>query len=561
MKRILLHVLPLFLLCTGNLSGLMAQEVPEHISRKDIYEFIDELANLHAISVNTVAKPFSRLQIAELLIEAAASDVDLNKRQKAELDFYLGIYTPDINGGDTTQYYFHELFRKDLTFSFPRGRYDLFHKRDGIFRLTLNPILGYENISSGGNSMFHRWNGLEAYAYAGEHFGFYANLRDNTESIRLTDPDYMVNQTGANYKPRGDGGDYSEMRGGITYSWDWGSIALEKDHFTWGNNYHGANIFSGHQPSFALLDLKMHPADWFEFRYVHGWLVSEVIDSARSWSYINSYGSGQRQVFIGKYLAANMLSVRPFKHTWLSIGNSIIYSDIGFHPAYLMPLGFFKSIDHTYNGTGSNYLGHNSQMFFDLSVREIPRTHLFMTVYVDEISFSNMWDKDKHSNFYSAKAGLRLSGLPVMNTGATIEYTRTNPLAFRHNMPVTTFESNNYILGHYLKDNAEELYMAFYWKPVRNLRCEAFYNKARKGPDYNAIGGDIKGLPFISDEVWSLRTLGIDISYQLFNNVNLSVGYANHKIGGSDPDASAVYLPSTIYDKGNQFKFSVGISR
>ncbi|MEZ5084154.1 MAG: hypothetical protein R2750_12015 [Bacteroidales bacterium] len=75
----------------------------------------------------------------------------------------------------------------------------------------------------------------------------------------------------------------------------------------------------------------MKPAKWFEFNYYHGWLVSMVVDSS-----ITDYSTDPpREVYRPKYIAANMFTFIPSKKLNLSIGNSIIYSDMGVQPAYL----------------------------------------------------------------------------------------------------------------------------------------------------------------------------------------------------------------------------------
>lgn len=71
------------------------------------------------------------------------------------------------------------------------------------------------------------------HATIGKHWVFYANLRDNSESELLSQPDYFTQREGGNYKIGNGGsagGDYSEMRGGIIYSWNWGDFGLVKDH-------------------------------------------------------------------------------------------------------------------------------------------------------------------------------------------------------------------------------------------------------------------------------------------------------------------------------------------
>ena len=145
-----------------------------------------------------------------------------------------------------------------------------------------------------------------------------------------------------------------------------GKSQLVKDHMVWGDNYHGSNILSGHQPSFTMLKLHLQPVRWFDFNYIHGWFVSDVVDSSRS--YVN--GQSLRKVYRQKYIAANMF-IYPGRKFQFSIGNSIIYSDQDVQPAYLVPFSFYKTVDHAQTSTGSNFLGQNSQLFFNISSRNL----------------------------------------------------------------------------------------------------------------------------------------------------------------------------------------------
>jgi len=89
-----------------------------------------------------------------------------------------------------------------------------------------------------------------------------------------------------------------------------------------------------------------------------------------------NYGYATREVMHHKYIAANIFTIEPFKRLYISLGNSVVYSDVGVHAAYLIPVMFYKSIDHTLNGT-SNYSGQNAQMYFDISSRQIKYLHVY----------------------------------------------------------------------------------------------------------------------------------------------------------------------------------------
>jgi len=500
--------------------SLRAQDVYYHTSNTDIYEFLDEFANIGVIELNTTIKPYSRAFIAHKLKKIQQSDYALNKRQQAELNFYLKDFnkelTPDYN-------------RKNPNYD---KRLDLLFYKDSLFTFSVNPILGIEYFTNDSGSFNHWWNGAEAYAYVGNHWGFYASLRDNHESELLAREEFLTQRTGANYKRTESGGDYSEMRGGLTYSWDWGSFGAIKDHFEWGNNYNGANIFSGRTPSFAHLRLNIKPVDWFEFNWVHGWLVSEVIDSAGIYTFTNAYGTNQREMMFDKYLAANLFTFKPFKNFYFSAGNSIIYSADGPQLQYLIPVMFYKSVDHTYNATdqaGRN-VGQNSQMFFDISSRNIRKLHLSASLFIDELSTGRFFN-DSVWNFWSLKGSMRISDL-IPNTFITAEYTKSMPLTYQHNIPTTTFESNGYNLGHYLTDNSQEIYLSVLVKPYKTLSLKLSYLHAQKGKDYDELGGSRLGNPFLDSVEWENKTFAFRAGYQIINDGYVFLNYVNSNISG-----------------------------
>jgi hypothetical protein len=525
----------LFLFITG---AIRAQDVYYHTTNKDIYEFLDEFAGIGVIDINTTVKPFSRMFIAEKLTEIKESGYTFNARQQAELDFYLKDFNKEL--------------KKDKNF---KKRLDLFTYKDSLFTFSINPIVGIDYFMNDSGSFSHWWNGAEAFAYVGKHWGFYASLRDNHESIVLEKEDFLTQRMGANYKYSGKGGDYSEMRGGLTYSWDWGSFGIIKDHFEWGNNYNGANIFSGRTPSFAHIKLQLKPAKWFEFNWVHGWLVSEVIDSASTMVFTNSYGTDQREEMFDKYLAANLFTFKPFDKLYISFGNSVIYSANGPQLEYLIPVMFYKSVDHTYNATdqsGRN-VGQNSQMFIDISSRNIKKVHLSATLFIDELS-TDRFTNDTMWNFWSIKGSARISDL-IPNTFITAEYTRSMPLTYQHNIPTTTFESNGYNLGHYLQDNSQEFYFSVLVKPFRMLTIKADYLFAQKGKDYDDLGGSRLGNPFMDSVEWENQSFSVRASYQIIND-----GYVFLKFMHSDISGDLTkYTPTVYHGIQNTISFGANI--
>lgn len=538
-----------------------SQFIPEHISNEAIYSFLDELASEKIISINSVVKPYSKAFIATKLTEALISKDSLSKRQFKELEFYLKSHRPDLPEPDTLKWQERlNIFKKKPHLATSVNPFALVYK-DKLFTFSLRPIYGVDYKTNANGSVTHTWGGIDAYGTVADHWGIYASLRDNHEDQLLALPEYFTQQTGGAYKVNEGGrmgGDYSEMRGGITYAWKWGDVGLVKDHLEWGTNYNGSNIFSGRTPSFAHIRLHLHPAKWIDFNYIHGWLVSEVVDSVNSY-----YDNGQyRASYKPKFLAANMITITPFKNFNFSIGNSIIYADMGgVHPAYLIPLAFYKSMDHTLNHNISN---QNSQMYFNISSRQIKHLHMFFSIFVDEFSVTRLSQKESH-NFISWKGGLNLSNFPIKNSAFTAEFTQTTPITFKHYIPVTTFESNKFNLGHYLRDNSREIYIALSYKPISRLHTQFSYTFAQHANEYvYTLRPDIADLPMLEDMTWESALIGFNANYQFINNGYLFFGFQSGNVRGFDVDdhSAQYYLDkfTAPFYHGKTNTFSIGFN-
>ncbi len=490
-----------------------AQTVYYSVQNTDLYAFLDEMASGQLIDVNAAVKPYSRLFIARKLDELDGLRDRLNARQQKELDFYLKDFNKEL--------------RPDKQFD---KRFDVFYYRDSLFTFSANLILGAEYHTGGSGDAFFWRNGAEIFAYAGKHLGVYASLRDHHDPEFLVRERYLTRRMGGNHKGNGD---FEEMRGGISWSWEWGNIGIVMGHNAWGSGYNGTNIQSGRTPAFPRISLQMKPADWFEFNYYHGWLVSEVVDSSRSYWINNLVGGDYREVMHPKYIAANMFTFTPVENLKVSVGNSIVYTDVGVHAGYLIPVFFFKAVDHTVNAGMDNM---NSQMYLDVSSRNIRNLHLYGTWFVDEVSISNIFDSGSHSNYFSWKLGGRLSNYPFQNFSLTGEWTRSNPNVFRHYVPTLTYESNMYNLGHYLGDNAREYYLALDYRPFRGLRMQVSFLNAKKGPDHTELGTPRLGLKFLESVEWENTTLRFRARYQIINDGYAWAEYALSNIRGNETD-------------------------
>ena len=561
MKKILVSFL--LLLSTA---VLVAQDIPENIAYTQIYDFIDELAIDKVISINSVVKPYSRNFIAQKLVEAQAKDSLLTKRQKADLKFFLNDYALERDTMPTNIVSWTDKKSFNLSLLQPA-----FHYNSAHFKARITPILGMDLIGNKKGLITKRWFGADLQMDIVKHVSVWASYRDislngtylddhyfatqadKRNGARLTQPSFLNNLPGYEYKEASYGGDYSDMRGGIkAYTW-WGSIGLVKDVITWGDNYNGSNIISGKAPSFPMVTLNLKPCKWFELNYIHGWLISNVADSTNY--YLEEYDTGVTKKYYrpaNKFIAANMLTFTPIKGLNLSVGNSIIYSENNVQAAYFIPIAYYKSIDHLLTkGLGTE--NQNSQIFFNVSSRNIKHVHLYGSMYIDEISWSRLKSSNAQQNPVSYKVGFNVSNWPVKNLSLQGEFTRSNIINYKHSIQTLTWASNSYNLGSYLGDNSQDIYVAINYKPIRSLTLNMSYTNATKYNDYAYIRRQvteaISQKPF-NEKTWQNELVAFKAVYEVVNNAYAIINVEWNNARGYDLTSTPIDSETRLTAQG-----------
>lgn len=556
MRFILTLILLISLFNIGN-----CQDVPLSPSHNSVYSFLDELANAKIIEINSGIKPYSRKFIYEKLVEANEKSKLLNNRQKNEIEFYIRQYTfekmDSINSFSQTSKI--NIFKKSKYFSTNHSPLGFFYKDINV-GIALKPVWGIRYMVNENGTHRYTWGGADLYLNINSHWGIYTSLREHNMNEALSLPDYFVQYEGGNYKIESEGissSTYSEAKGGITYTWKWGEIGLVKDQVQWGVNYNGSNIFSGRTPSFPMIKFSISPVEWFDFNYYHGWLVSNVVDSSSIYYTANG---DLRRSYRPKYIAANMYTFKLWKQLHFSLGNSIIYSDMNVNPAYLIPFLFYKSVDHTINYGIDN---QNSQMYGMLSCRLIKNFHFYGNLFIDDFSYKRITD-DKRQNFIGSKVGGKLSNWPIRNVSLVFEYTKTNPIVYKHRVETTTFESNLFNLGHYLRDNSQEFYASAEVKLLRGLIIKSSFLKAIHGNEYEYTdGNEAERLPFTEDKTWEMIQGSVKAQYEIMSEMYIYLDYTYSDISTYEVDGQSaeyymeLYTPEFYYGITNTF--SVGL--
>jgi hypothetical protein len=226
---------------------------------------------------------------------------------------------------------------------------------------------------------------------------------------------------------------------------------------------------------------------------------------------------------VQKYLATHSIEVEAMKGLNIAIGESIIYSD-KMDPGFLIPINLFKF----YDNNRSNYLieaGSNGQYFLSLSSRnQIKNTHLYYTLFIDEIKVSSMFNKKESRNQLGYNLGGSITDIfiPYLSLGA--EYTRVNPFVYSNLISAQAYTSYNYSLGDWMGNNFDKAIVFAKYTPIAKLKLVARYQKIRKG-ETGTIYEQYAVQPqpsFLFDYIKTRSDIFLQARYEYINNIYLT---------------------------------------
>jgi hypothetical protein len=516
------------------ISVSFAQVVYEPLHR-DVYSFLSRASQKGLIDYNDLVRPLTRKYIAEKILELENIKDKLTSLERDELEFYKSEFGREL---DIIQ---EKAIEKSSLNYFSKDEYDrlrLFSYRDNLFSLNASPILGGTFGSRDGKSYSHRWNGIYFYGNL-SWLGFSFDFRDNLEKGEAIDVNKRFTPvTGTHTRfPKPNSVEYAEAKTVLGFDWSWGSFSFGRDFMEWGYGKSGLLVLSQKAPSFPFLRLDVHPVDWLCFNYFHAFLSSDVVDSQKT--YFHTLGS-TRTIYRDKYLASHTLTLKPFKGLSLSFGESVVYSD-KLEFSYLFPLMFYRVNDHNLSRQ-SNDAGSNSQFFFNLSSRNhIPNTHLYGTIFIDEITISNLFDKQNQRNQFGFSLGASTTDLPINNLTLHLEYTKIYPFVYSHYIQTQTYEHASYRLGHWMGHNADQIYASINYRIIRGLQTEFYFQYIRKGDEGQVIQQYVQPQPpFLFGLRKNYSYFGGEVKYEIFHELFARLRFQSNKISTQQPDLSFV---------------------
>ena len=494
-------------------------------TRSMIYPYLTRLADKGLIELDDIVQPITQTQILDALRKLKANSTALNPIEKSELVFFLKEYEMPFVQNDSSQF---RLLHKDLL---QRWRAASIGNRQ--FFIQIDPVTGGK-LSRAENKSVHEYgNGFHTKIFMGPKFAFQMYYRDifrggsgfdisqkyteETIGLRL---DTTVNSSI----------NFTDLRTALAYQGKNFTLTIGNDHMNWGYGQRGKIVMGNKIPSFPFVRLDYKPVQWFSFHYAHTWLQSNVIDSNGIYNLGNSIYGGRREQYIPSYLVTHTATLIPRKGIAFSIGESIVYSDRFFVP-YLFPMMFFKVIDVTNRMGFNNLASSNTQIFSQVSLRNILRnTHVYGTVFVDELRVRTIFNPYKSRNQLGVTLGLNRQDI-IQNLGAGVEYTRVNPFVYDNFIPPQRYRHGGFEIGDWMGNNFDRFTLHATYKPIPRLLLNIHFERIRKGGEGDLLQQYFaEPQPrFLFNPQWNFTSLGIQGRFELIHHLYLSASIALKK--------------------------------
>jgi hypothetical protein len=496
--------------------------------QQTVVAYLERMAQKGAIEFNDLMKPVDRATVFNLLNQLQQNK-NLTKIERDELTFYISYYSFD----NLEKAY----IPKSLTV-FKQIKKNLFKEphilnySDDNFRLMVDPLaeIGFQGSKKTSQLIS---TGFQMMGYAGKRIGFQLSVRDVNETGDYDSLRIDNTLMGFNRKQTINNNllSYSQFNANLSYRFNKGMITVGQDQNVLGYGKTGNLVLSSKSPSYPYYRFQYNPTKWMSVNYMHAWLQSGVIDSLKSYGTGNSVYGGQRESFIPKFYAIHFVEVRPMKGLSVHLGESIVYTD-QLEPAYLMPLTFFKAYDNNkYNDKITT--GANGQFFMGISSRnQIPKTHLYAQLFIDEIRVSDIFNSTKSRNQIAYQIGASVTDIGLPYLTLTAELNKVYPFVYRNFLPAQNYSNSNYPLGDWMGSNADRIELIANYHPKPRLNLRAYYRMMAKGG-----AGSIEQQYFLTpspiygfDPQYKTNKFSFESSYELYSNVNILFGYSAYQM-------------------------------
>lgn len=466
-----------FLIMIGVLLSRPAAAQVENVPVADpVYEFLDRLGveGILPLYSNTMI-PISRKEVARFLAVADGRRESLSDAERGYLDKFKREFARELDPDHEEVF---DLFRDGTDGILSDREKYLYSYSDSNAAVYAEFVGSGEYRAASGDtygtthSAFETHGGRVRGTFLNS-LGFYLEGTDGTlfgdKTFALSDPHLR-----SNVKFNDLNSPYFDVTEGyLRAETPWFGIEFGRENTLVGTGYSDRLLLSDNGPAIDAIKLDAHYKS-LRFLFIHG---SILADSNPFPGLLVDEPAGSF-----KYLALHRLQFSVADRFNIGLSEMIIYQRFSPEFAYLNPVIFFKSVEHSLRDRDNAFLN------FDLEYFLRPGVKFYGTLLIDDLDFSKIgtgwWGEELGS-----QAGLaitNIAGLP--NVDAVIEYTRIDPYVYSNRTSGDDYTNNNIGLGHHLAPNSDELFLQLAFRPLPSLRGWIGYSYTRHGDNVTVNG-------------------------------------------------------------------------
>lgn len=433
----------------------------------------------------TTVKPFDRKRITERIEKIDSLDKEgMLTDVLTDIDRY-NIKSLLTNNSEWTENYYDSFdTRKPILKYFFKNPSHLYSvdKREQ-YSLVIDPLMNVYFGKASGTNTFVNQRGIRIRGQLDRRFGFYLNLNDNQERDPLYVRDYTWAHTALPnkgyfkaYGDNGDGFDYFDIRGGITFhAGRYVDFQLGHDRFFIGNGYR-TTFLSDFSAPYPFLKLNAQAG---RFKYTAA--VTQTIAPFPT-TYYRKDSTLPRN-----YMMFHYLSWQPTN--WLNVGfyeNTMYNSKIngGMQVGYFNPVMFNRAYSSHHGNSAKSSIG------LDFKANFAKHYQVYGQWLINEFHASKFL---KNNGPWVNKFGWQIGGkytdaFTIKNLDLQVESNFIRPFTYMDKWAQNNFLHYNQPLAHPLGANFKEFIGILKYQPIPKLYLDAkliFYNKGLDSASYS----------------------------------------------------------------------------
>jgi hypothetical protein len=306
-------------------------------------------------------------------------------------------------------------------------------------------------------------------------------------------------------------------------------IQLGRERILWGVGYGDRLIVSKNPPPMDFVRVEA-TLGVFRYSFVHCSLLGRknlrVRDSL----------AGPEPIINAKYMAAHRLDIGIGSDLDIGITEMVVYSKRFPDLAYLNPLVFYKSVEHSLQDRD------NAFIVIDAQSRFIPKVELSASLFIDDIDFSRL-GTNWYGNELAYQAGFSyVEPIGVQDLDLRFDYTRINPYVYSHHLVDNDYSTNGFVIGHHLGPNSDDTMLRIAYRYSSRLSGSLTYEYERHGSNIRGLDGslirnvggdylqghrtvDSEEVTFLDGMLMKISHLRFNVLYEPFNEFLIEAEY------------------------------------